>query len=377
MYDMKESINKVENEFLFQQFCAGRLLEKSTISTYKYALQKYCDFTGKSLDTLIREAEDQQDTGVKYRYRNIHKYLIDFQSHLDSLDVPQSSKSNYLVRIRAFYAENYIQLPRTRKSKSKKARILETIEVLPEMDEMRKFMEYCNNVYKAVLVMGLSSGMGRAEISSLTFKDFYEAISLEKDPIDIPEIVEKVKQKGNFIPKWNIRRVKTGHLYFTFSSPESVERILIYLEELKFKFPDFKPNSEDKLFRSLEFNKPLRPANISGMFIHISKKRGFRKYNGHNVLRSHSFRKYFASTLEKNKVPHLITRHLLGHTVDGTTGAYFKIDPEDAKDEYMKVVDQLMTTKQDVIIINSFEDIRKELNNMKKVVLAKKLNLSF
>mgnify|MGYP000906022097 CR=1 FL=1 len=67
---------------------------------------------------------------------------------------------------------------------------METIEVLPEMDEIRRFMEYCNNAYKAILIMGLSSGMGRAETSSLTFKDLFEAISLERYPIDIPEIIE-------------------------------------------------------------------------------------------------------------------------------------------------------------------------------------------
>lgn len=371
MHDVKESINKVENEFMFQQFCTSRQLEKSTILTYKYALQKYCDFTGKSLEALIREADDQQDAGVKYRYRNIYKYLIDFQSYLDSLNIPQSSQSNYLVRIRAFYGEYDIQLPKTRKNKSKKARGMETIEVLPEMDEIRRFMEYCNNAYKAILVMGLSSGMGRAEISSLTFKDLFEAVSLERYPMDIPEIIENVKQKGNLVPKWNIRRVKTGHLYFTFSSPESIERILIYLEELHYKFPNFKPTPEDRLFRGLNSNKPLKPSNIGGMFSNMNTRKGFRKVNNLYVLRSHGFRKKFASTLEKNKVPHLITRKLMGHTVDGTTGAYFMTDPEDAKEEYLRVVDQLMTTKQGVMVINNQETLRQEFDNLKGLIIER------
>ncbi len=371
MHDMKESINKVENEFIFQEFCANRRLEKSTKLTYKYALQKYCDFTGKSLETLITEAENQQYSIPIYRRRDIHKYLINFQSHLDSLDIPQSSKSNYLVRIRAFYGQYDIQLPKNRKNKSKKDRILETIEALPEMDEIRRFMEYCNNAYKAILVMGLSSGMGRAEISSLTFKDLFEAVSLERYPTNIPEIIEKIKQKGNLVPKWNIRRVKTGHLYFTFSSPESIERILIYLEELHYKFPNFKPNHEDRLFRGLNSNKPLKPSNIGGMFSNMNTRKGGRKANNLYVLRSHSFRKYFASTLENNKVPHLITRRLLGHKVGGTIGAYFKIDPEDAKEEYLKVMDQLMTTKQEVIVINNHEDLKQEVDSLKGLIIER------
>ena len=248
---------------------------------------------------------------------------------------------------------------------------METIEVLPEMDEIRRFMEYCNNAYKAILVMGLSSGMGRAEIISLTFKDLFEAISLKRYPMDIPEIIEKVKQKGNLVPKWKIRRVKTGHLYFTFSSPESIEKILIYLEELHYKFPNFKPTPEDRLFRGLNSNKPLKHSNIGGMFSNMNTRKGGRKTNNLYVLRSHSFRKYFASTLEKNKVPHLITRRLLGHTVDGTTGAYFKIDLEDAKEEYIKVVDQLMTTKQEVIVINNHEDLKQEVDSLKGLIIER------
>lgn len=67
-------------------------------------------------------------------------------------------------------------------------------------------------------------------------------------------------------------------------------------------------------------------------------------------MRTHNLRKFFATTLEKNKVPHLTSRWLLGHTIDPTTDAYFKADPESLKPDYLEVVDQLTTNKQKVIV---------------------------
>lgn len=41
------------------------------------------------------------------------------------------------------------------------------------------------------------------------------------------------------------------------------------------------------------------------MFQRINERAGFEKRNGRFLIRQHSLRKVFASTLEKNKMPHL------------------------------------------------------------------------
>lgn len=370
MHSKKELSKNVENEPIFQEFCSNRELGKSSIRGYKYALQKYSDFTNKTLDELIEEAEDEMYDNVKFRKRKINSYLNGFKSHLEELGVARSSKNHIIMLVRSFYNEFDIQLPRLKRKKSRKASIPETIEVLPTMDEIKKFMEYCNNVYKAIVLTGLSSGMSRAELSSLTFKHFYNAMELDKYPIDIPELIEKanpkVKREKAFVPLWQIKRIKTDHPYFTFSSPESIDRIIVYLEDLNYKFPDFKPNLNDKLFRSLKTNNPLTTSDIGGMYVYINKKRGFRKNGAHYVIRPHSLRKLFASTLEKARVQHLTTRWLLGHSIDRTTSAYFKADPEALKEEYVEVLDQLTTDKVQIKIINKYEEIKQDFNALNR-----------
>lgn len=368
IYNMstKKSLN-VEDDPIFEEFCNNRGLSERTRFIYTGNLQKYIDYTGMSLTDLLDEAEKEEDLNLRYRKRKINKYLNDFKLHLDSLDYSHAYKTQITTQVKAFYNEFDIQLPKSKYRKSRKSRKTETIDELPTMKEIKKFLNHCNSCYKAIVTLALSSGMGRAEIASLTFKHLYDALEIHPYPNTISEALEKITKKGNFIPTWNIKRVKTDNPYFTFSSPENLEMIIDYLDELTFKHPEFKPKPNDTLFRTLRINTPLRPKPISTAMHHINMEHGFRKKtndSGNNfyILYVHSLRKYFATTLEKNKVPHLVTRWLLGHSLDGTTGAYFKADPDTLKEDYLEVVNELSIKDIEVKSIDSPE--YKELKEM-------------
>ena len=348
---LKKPPKEVENEEIFKEFCSNRELAPRSITLYANILQMYSDFTGLTLEELIDEAEDEEDLNVRYRRRKINKYLNDFKQHIE--DYSYNYKQQIMTSVKAFYNEYDIQLPRSRRAKSRKSKPPETIADLPTMDEIRKFIEHCNTTYKAIVTLGLSSGMSRAELSNLTFKHFYDAIPLEKYPNDIHELIEKTKEKGDFVPFWNITRIKTGKKYFTFSSPESVDRILDYLEELNFKNPDFIPNPEDYFLRNTSSNKHINADNMGALLPYINRVNGFRQVNGRYVVRCHTLRKYFATTLERNKVPHLTTRWLLGHSIDNTTSAYFKADPESVKEDYLDVIDELSIKEVEVKTITT------------------------
>ena len=93
-----------------------------------------------------------------------------------------------MISVKAFYNHYDIQLPRP-KRKSRKQKQLknpQTTESLPTMEEIERFLDHCNKGYKVVVLLGISSGMGRAEISNLTFKELYDAFSLDFYPSDIP-----------------------------------------------------------------------------------------------------------------------------------------------------------------------------------------------
>jgi integrase len=355
----------VEEEGLFKEFCSNRELSTASIKVYKYALRRYSNFTNKSLEELIEEAEDEEEEGIRLRKRKINQYLTSFKSELKESDLKESSKKHIFMLVIAFYREFDIETPRSKRRKSNKSTNVETIADLPTIEEIQLFLEHCNSTYKAILVTGLSSGMSRAELSSLTFKHFFDALSLEQYPETLKELIKEIKTKPDSILFWNIKRVKTGNNYFTFSSPESLDRITLYLEELYHRYPDYKPNLEDNLFRSTPTNKSISAGTIGSVFSYINRSYGFRKVNNRFVIRCHNLRKYFATTLEKNKVPHLTTRWLLGHSIDNVTNAYFKPDPETIKNDYLNVVNHLTTNKVEIKLINQFEDLQGQIEEIR------------
>ncbi len=367
----KKFMKKVENDPIFDTFCSNRGLSERTRELYINNLKKYVDFTDKSLTELLEEAEAEEDEQIRYRKRKISKYLNDFKLHLDSLNYSHAYKTQIMTQVKAFYNEFDIQLPRPKQRKSRNLRKNETIDELPTMDEIKKFLNHCNSCYRAIITLALSSGMGRSEIASLTFKHLYDALGIDLYPETIPEILKEIKAKENYIPIWNIERVKTGNQFFTYSSPENLDYISDYLDELLYKHPEYEPKPEDTLFRTLRLNTPLKPKNMSVSIFKINHEHGFRKkiVNNYCVIHIHTLRKYFATTLEKNKVPHLVTRWLLGHSIDNTTSAYFKADPETIKKDYLAVVDELSTKEVKVkeITTEGYDKILGELEKEREI----------
>ncbi len=136
---MKKS-HRIESEEKFKEFCVDRELKRSTRDNYKNALQKYSDFTNKTLEELIEEAEDEEDAGIRLKRRKINKYLRNFKLNLKESNLSESAIELILIQIRAFYRQNEIELPRNNRKGIGKAQRQETIDDLPKMEEIKRFM---------------------------------------------------------------------------------------------------------------------------------------------------------------------------------------------------------------------------------------------
>jgi integrase len=358
---------KAEAESIFKEFVLNRALAPSSIRLYRIALQKYVDFTCKPLEELIDEADLEEDDGIRLRKRKVRKYLIDFKEDLTNNGLSVNYISHTLTLVKSFYHEFDIQLPRTYRRQSRSDKRKETIiDDLPTIDEIKKAVDYANTTYKSIILLGVSSGMSRAEIISLTFKHYYDAVPLRKYPKTISEVIGRVGEIGNLIPLWKVVGVKTGHPYFTFSSPEASDAILEYLKELHRTHPEYNPKLDDTFFRNN--NVPISNSAVSEMYRRINQKAGLRKVGERILVRPHSLRKYFATTLERNKFPHLMTRWLLGHSIDKTTDAYFKADSEALKEEYKNVLNQLSIekVKGKSVTTMEYDQLLQELRNKDK-----------
>lgn len=354
--------NLIEDEKIFKDFCKIRGIRKSTIELYRGNLQKYVNFTGKTLEELIDEADEEEELGSRLRKRKITQYLMDFKEYLDTTDLAESTKDYNIKLVRSFYSEYDIQLPKAFRRKKRSDSTKDILyEDLPTIGDISHLLKYLNATYKSITLLCLSSGMSRSEIASLTFKNFYDAISLDPYPESMKELLNRLSELNNLVPLWKITRVKTDKAYFTFSSPEALDAIVAYLKEFNRKFKDYDPKHTDAIFRT-KFNEPIKTFGISEMYRKANERAGFENVGKYSYITPHALRRVFASTLERNKMPHLMTRWLMGHTLDKTTSAYFKADPMAIKEEYLQVLDQITTDQVEIKIIKTeYDDIKQRL----------------
>jgi integrase len=385
---MIDSEFNIDSDPTFKEFLDTRDLRKRTQENYKYHLKNYCQITDKTPTHLIEEAEEEEDQGIILRRRKIKQHLAKFKENYTERGFSENHIRIGLTMIRSFYRAFEIELPKSSRQKTtKNEEAIESIEKLLTIEEIKKALEYASPTYKAIILLMVSSGMGRAEIISITVQDFIHSISDYFDePITLPLDIEWIRQKMDRInapvATWNIRRIKTSEKYITFSTPESIFAILNYLEEQPPGSVDrklFIPRSYskgakmDKMFKlAVGRISSLDPSAFSKTFQRINDKCGFGKQNGQCKFRSHSLRKFFASQLMKTSMGQLNTDWLLGHKMKNPVQAvYFLKDPQHLRLEYRRVMDEVTITEKVIVrdITNAkVEELEKEVKLLRGMI---------
>lgn len=327
-------------------------------------MHKYVQYTGLLPTEFIEEAEAEELQGVLLRKRRINIHLSGFYDYLKGRYTP-SSCQHIIGFIRSFYNYYDIQLPKHRIRYEREPAL--SVDDLPGREEIKRALTYANPMYRALIVLMASSGMGISEAVSLTVKDFFNAIEYNMDETSVK--VPIPTYQNNDIPEgmvatWNILRVKTQTPYTTFSTPESIRLLIEYLQT--------KPPK--KLSSPLFIGKKNTPLNrhvAVEYFSVLNKKCGWGRAGNLNYFRSHNLRKFFASTLERSPIEHLKIRRMMGHSVDKTlTGAYFKLDVDDLRESYKTVVPLLTFTEivtiENVVDDERIQELQKELKAMRE-----------
>jgi len=340
---------------IYQEFMS-RNIKPATYKRYTIILTKYVETTGLSLTDLINEAEEDEDNGIRLRKRRIKSHL---DNHIKQLILWDYSPKNIRLNIsilRVFYGYFEIQLPKLNLPRIDDDK---SVDDIPGPREIRMAWSHANPMYQAIILLMASSGMSIAEALSIKTHHLLEASKLPTT--DVGEL-------NNIPPKmilwWSIKRIKTNHPYYTFSSPETTTHILEYLHQ----HPPL--TVDDQLFRIHEKNKPDRPLlphNIQQYFNTLNDKCGFGLRGRQRYFKAHNLRKFFSTTCEKH-IPHMATRHMLGHKFGGVEGAYFLKDQQALYNEYKKVVEYLSIIEPLTVVDTDevVQEQRTEIDKLKK-----------
>lgn len=324
-----------------------------TLKTYRTALKDYTEYHQMTIQELILEAENDEETINKLSKRKLKQRLLQYRLYIqEEKNFSENTVRMYLAIICKIYKYHDISIPYIPGVKVVQT---ETFKDIPTYEEIQKAILHSRTKMKAIISFIASTGLRRSDVANLTIEDFIVAtMDYHNDPNDLLEFINQLSKKDFIIPTWNVVDIKTGINHISFSSHESSVYILQMLQERLMK-EDL--GYGDKLFG-------VKPDSISKNFRNLNTKlgMGWKKHRRH--FHPHALRKYFATTLTANDMDLLSSEFLLGHTLKGSQRSYYFANPEKLFNKYVRIVDNLTFT-MNVSVVDVTSREKRELNELR------------
>ena len=347
----------MNNNTIIDEFVKARRLKKGTAEQYQIALNFYSKFQEKPLSELLKEADNEEEQGIRWKNRRLKQRLLTYRNYLYETYVKSTAELKFAL-IKTFYKHHEIEihdLPDVNR-KNIKLSVPLKFKDLPDKELIKKALKISNPLMRAIILFMSSSGCARAETLSLTIQDYLDATKEYHHTDNILEAVKIMHDKDDVIPTFYLKRIKTNKYYFTFCSPEANKEIINYLllrEDL----------DNDKLDEL-----PLFKCNIAYFERHFAKINNtldLGKIGAHNRFKSHILRKFHATNLYNDKMSLDEIDALQGRGKDLTRSSYFTEDPRKLKEKYIEHLNAI-TIYLDVntLEIKSPEYLELEIENI-------------
>ncbi len=328
---------------------------EETQRIYRLALTNYASYFNQNLHELLAEAEEDENNNIKWKRRRVKAKLTEYRHHLLQKYALNTVKK-HMIAINKFYRFYDIEiqkLPMINEKSMQKAQPI-YFKDLPDKEIIREAVSIASPFMKAIILFICSSGCGRAETLNLTIQDYIDALSeyVPQRCRNIYEIIDITNKNDNVVPTFNIKRIKTNKYYTTYCSPEAVKAINAYLLTRTDPL-----TNESTLFKT-------HPQYLINNFQKINDYLGLGKVGKYNRFRSHMLRKFHASALYNDGMSLDKVNDLQGKAKNKTDQAYFLINPEDLKYDYIQHLPAVTIGKEiEKISIKSQEFMQMEKEN--------------
>ena len=338
-----------------EQFCNERNLATSTIGLYTSCVKAYEKIIGSSLDSLIMEADYEEEQRIRWKHRKLKNYLIQFRKEMYAKK-GESTAKRYLSCIQTIYKHFEIEvqdLPTYKSKQIDKTYKMDYEDILTKEEIIDGYYE-ANNVTKCIILFAISSGLSKVDMLNLTVDKFITACDEYITSDKLLAQLHELKQQ-DVIPCFRGERQKTTTKFITFCSPEATEHIVQYLigrdAQIKEKYEQATTEEQKTLPNQLMgsdkvFN--VTSEHVSYTFNKLNNKLNLGKVGKFVKMRCHMLRKFHASTLLNSEILTWTVDEidtLQGRSMDSTHQAYFKNSKEKLFKKYCACVDELMLFK--------------------------------
>lgn len=169
---------ELEQNSFIKEWLTGINAKKATRETYLQGMQEYTDFTNKTPDKLILEAEQEIRDGLLLRERALKKDIPNFREALEKRQLSALTIKSRLVAIKSFFKYNGIQIPALPRS-TMNATPEEKRKEIPTKKDIQEILKYSNPLERALILVGVSSGLSATDICNLKVEDFTKGLDSE------------------------------------------------------------------------------------------------------------------------------------------------------------------------------------------------------
>ena len=342
-------------ETILERFFHERNSSPSTITTYTRVVRIYEKFTGKSLNTLLDLADDEEYNNIRWKNTDTRRYILEYREFLYG-KYNVSTAQLYLTAIMTIYRHFEITIPPLPyySAKHLKHTVPFRYDQLLRRDILRECIQISSPVVQSIILFMSSSGVSRIDVLNLTIDDYLKATSDYHNHNESVKYAIREMQDNTepIIPCFHLTRQKTGQKYFTFCSHEAVKAINSYLltrtEILTRDSPLFKIH--ERYFNTI-FER------LNGHF-------GLGKVGNWNRIRSHMLRKYHASQLAEAGMSTDHINLLQGRKIPGIAHeTYIRIKPETLMNEYIEALPYIVISDEDRVK-TKLEQVTEEKNQL-------------
>lgn len=365
--EKKEALKKDENViFWFDKIDA----KENTRRNYLLAIQYYTNYLNKSPQQLLDDAFGEIRAGKLMGERSIGKRITAFRQHL----IKEHGMQPNTVRINlngicSFYDAFDIDLPNLKKL-MKRVRPLEENLPIPKKEDIQAALSVCDPLERAILLVGVASGLSMNEIRHLKIKDIRNVnpktqittlkLIRQKTDFDFTtfltsEATQAVKDYLN----WRMRTPKTSRRSALAKQAVTSEDNYVFIKR---HIPDSWLKTHNEEERAINHDAFLL------IYRDIAEKCGKLGEKGkRNLIRSHNIRKYFYNALKDAGCDLSYIEHWMGHQLDKTSEAYTRFDPVKQAPLYEKHSMSLLIEKiHDVENTPEFKSKQEEIEQLKK-----------
>ena len=353
----------MDNDELISQICRERHHTESSKFRFLRAGKLYSEYNKLSLEELLKEAEEEEEQGIRWKKRTLRRRLIDFREYAHT-QVLSSSAKMYFQTVLSIYRHFEIEIHDLPffSDKNLKQNPPATFKDIPNKKVLTQAIRASDKRMRALILFSSSSGCAMKETLSVTVGDFVEATQdYHGNDDDIYEILKEIQSYDNVVPTFTLRRHKMNKYYYTFCSPEAVEAIIIYLKSRK---KELKMDSPIFDFKRGRLHQKYAELNDG---LHL----GYR--GNRRILTSHSVRKYHSTTLNNLNVFTESEVHFMqGRTRASLDEVYLMKDPSKLKEKYIECLEDLQINWDYRLVTTNSPKVQKvmEENNELKEELS-------